>query len=303
MTAVAPPQSVVTRASHSWRKVGRGTEGGQQSRRIKMQPLSGIRKNARHWTVLLAATAVAAVASMSPAKADEAQAKAIFKAMSDYVSGQKAISFKFDSVLDVVTAEHQKLGLASSGTVAINRPDKIHATRTGGFADVEFAFDGNSVTLLGRNANAYAKVSATGSIDQLVDELRDKYHRPLPAADLLMSNPYEQLMPDVTDAKDLGSGVIRGVECDHLAFRTSEVDWQIWIAQGSRPYPCRYVITSSKVAGAPSYTIDVTDWKAGAEVASDSFSVTIPANAKQMNPADLPDFDEMAGIFKVKVEN
>ena len=81
------------------------------------------------------------------------------------------------------------------------------------------------------------RIEAPGTIDQLVDVLRDKYHRPLPAADLLMSDPYKELMPDVTDAKDLGSGVIHGVECDHLAFRTKEVDWQIWIAQGARPYP------------------------------------------------------------------
>jgi hypothetical protein len=117
-----------------------------------------------------------------------------------------------------------------------------------------------------------------------------------------MANPYEQLIPLVTDAKDLGSGVIGGVECDHLAFRTDEVDWQIWIAQGAKRYPCRYVITSSKVAGAPQYTIDVRGWKAGAEVASDNFAPAIPAGAKQMKAGDLPDFDELGGIFKIKQE-
>ena len=110
-------------------------------------------------------------------------------------------------------------------------------------------FDGKTLTLLGKNANLYAQVDAPGTIDQLVDVLRDKYHRPVPAADLLMSDPYKELMPLVTDVKDLGSGVIHGIECDHLAFRTKEVDWQIWIAQGARPYPCRYVITSKKVSG------------------------------------------------------
>jgi len=79
---------------------------------------------------------------------------------------------------------------------------------------------------LGKNANLYAQIEAPGTIDQLVDVLRDKYHRPVPAADLLMADPYKVLMPDVTDTKDLGSGVIRGTECDHLAFRTKEVDWQ-----------------------------------------------------------------------------
>lgn len=85
-------------------------------------------------------------------------------------------------------------------------------------------FDGKTLTLLGKDANLFAKVEEPGTIDQLVDVLRDKYHRPVPAADLLMSDPYGQLMPLVVDAKDLGSGVIHGVECDHLAFRTDEVD-------------------------------------------------------------------------------
>ena len=38
-----------------------------------------------------------------------------------------------------------------------------------------------------------------------IDELRDKFHRPLPGADLLMSDVYAQLMPLVRDVKDLGS--------------------------------------------------------------------------------------------------
>ena len=165
--------------------------------------------------------------------------------------------------------------MASSGTLTLDRPDKLHATRTGGFADVALAFDGSMLTLLVKNANAYAQVEEPGTMDNLVDQLRNKYNRPVPAADLLMSNVYDQLMPQVIDTKDLGSGVIGGVECDHLAFRTPEVDWQIWIAQGSRPYPCRYVITSPQVEGSPQYTIDVRAWKTGAEVASDLFKEAI----------------------------
>ena len=208
------------------------------------------------WVFMLTVVAIAGTTSLSAARADEAQAKSLFKAMSDYLAAQKAISFAYDSTLEVVTEKDQKLGLASSGTLTLNRPDKLHATRTGGFANVEMVYDGKTLTMLGKNA-AFAKAEEPGTIDQLVDVLRKKYDRPVPAADLLMSDPYKELMPLVVDAKDLGSGVIRGVECDHLAFRTDEVDWQIWIAQGDRPYPCRYVITSPKVKGSPQYTIDV----------------------------------------------
>jgi hypothetical protein len=112
-----------------------------------------------------------------------------------------------------------------------------------------------------------------------------------------MSNPYDQLMPLVKDAMDLGSGLIRGVECDHLAFRTEEVDWQIWTAQGERPYPCRYVITSKKTVGGPQYTIDVRAWKTGAEVASDDFKAEIPAGAKKVAPTEVGDLDELPTLF------
>ena len=51
-------------------------------------------------------------------------------------------------------------------------------------------------------------------------------------------------MEGVYDSKDLGSGVFNGTECDFLAFRKDEVDLQIWVAQGDRPYPCAFVVTS-----------------------------------------------------------
>ena len=254
-------------------------------------------KSAKMSAIVLA-VAVAGMASMSVARADEAQAKSLLKAMSDYLAAQKAISFDYDSNLEIVSTQQQKIGLASSGTLTLNRPDKLHATRKGGFANLEMVFDGKTLTLLGKNANLYAQVDAPGTIDQLVDVLRDKYHRPVPAADLLMSDPYKELMPLVTDVKDLGSGVIHGIECDHLAFRTKEVDWQIWIAQGARPYPCRYVITSKKVTGSPQYTLDITAWKAGTEVASDGFKLEIPADAKKLTADQVPDLDDIPGLFK-----
>jgi len=169
--------------------------------------------------------------------ADEADAKRILKSMSDYMAAQKSLSFEFDATLEVVTHDEQKLALASSGTVALKRPDKIRVTRAGGFADVEMSFDGKTLTLLGKNLNLYTQLDVPGTLDHLVDELKDTYHRPLPAADLLLSNSYDELMRDVVDVKDLGSGVIGGIECDYLAFRTNDVDWQIWIAQGKHPYP------------------------------------------------------------------
>ena len=231
------------------------------------------------------------------ARADDAYAKTQLKVMSDYLAAQKAISFGFDANYEVVTKDKQKLALASSGKITLNRPDKIRATRSGGFADVEMLFDGKMLTVLGKTANLYTQVDVPGTLDHLVDELRDKYHRPLPGADLLLSNVYDVLMADVVDAKDLGSGVIGGVECDHLAFRTNDVDWQIWIAQGKRPYPCRYVITTKLVDQAPQYSVQIRDWKTGGKVASDNFAFKNATSAKKIDLKDLPDAGDMPKQF------
>jgi hypothetical protein len=233
------------------------------------------------------------------ARADEAAAKSQLKAMSDYMAAQKVMSMSLDTSLEIVTKDKQKLLLASSGTVALSRPDKLRASRHGGFSDVEIVFDGKTLTLLGKDANVYGQADVPGTTDHLIDQLREKYRRPFPGADLLMSNSYDELMSDVIDVKDLGSGVIGGVECDHFAFRKKEVDFQIWIAQGASPYPCRYIITSKLITGEPQYSVQVSNWKAGNDVTPDDFSFKNSTGAKKVDLKDVSDTDELPAMFRV----
>jgi hypothetical protein len=246
-------------------------------------------------SVLLGALMV--TASFAPkALAGEVEARSILKAMTTYVAAQPAISFAYDSDLEVITQEQQRLTLASSGTVALVRPNRIRATRTGGFTNLETVFDGSTFTLLGKGANVYVQAPIQGSIDHLVDQLKDKYRRPLPAADLLLTRAYEELMDGVVNVKDLGSGVIGGVECDHLAFRKKDVDFQIWIAQGDRPYPCRYVITSKLVLGAPQYSVQLRNWQAGPSASSGNFAFVSPAGARKITFKELKAMKDMGEL-------
>lgn len=243
-------------------------------------------------------TVVLGLAMTSGVRAEEADAKRILKAMSDYIGTEQAISFGFDATLEVVTTDGQKLGLASSGTLNLNRPDKILFTRTGGVFDIELLFDGKMLTLLGKKFNAYTQVEVPGNLDHLVDELRNTYNRPLPAADLLLTNSYDELMLDVVDVKDLGTGVVGGVACDHLAFRKTAVDYQIWIAQGKDPYPCRYVITSTELNSGPQYTIQFRDWRTGGEVATVDYSFTNKTDAGKVDLKDLRGADDLPDNYK-----
>ena len=227
------------------------------------------------------------MAGSPPAEADQAQARRLLKAMTDYVGAQQSIAFDYDATLEVVTKDRQKLQLASSGMVSLVRPDKARTTRTGGFVDMETVFDGKTLTLFSKNRNVYTRVELPGSLDNLVNELQKKYDRPLPAADLFLTHAYDEITSDVTDVKDLGSGVVGGVECDYFAFRAKDVDWQIWVTQGAKPRPCRYVITSKGIADGPQYTVQLRNWRTGSEVAAPDFVFKPTAGAKQISIDEL----------------
>lgn len=240
---------------------------------------------------------VLALAAAGTAHADEEDAKRILKSMSDYLGSQAMLSFNYDATLEIMTTEDQILGLASSGSVALQRPDKIHVSRSGGFADVDMSFDGKTLTVFGKNVNQYAQVEVPGNITNLLEQLRTTYQRTLPAADLLLPDSYTMLMADVTDIKDLGSGVIGGKECDSLAFRSAEVDYQIWIAQGDAPHPCRYVITSKGEFSGLQYEVQFTDWQTGDDVGSVNFSFDNTTGATAVDLKDIKGGDELPDNF------
>ena len=228
-----------------------------------------------------------------PRHAHAQDASKVLKAMSDYLTSQKIISMAFDSDIEIITSELQKIQFTSSGQVLLNRPDKLRATRTGGYADVELVFDGKTATVLGKHLNAFAQADAPGSVDQLIDHLRDRYKVAMPGADLLLSRVYQELTAGVIDSKHIGQGVIDGIECEHLAFRTVDVDWQLWVEIGGRPIPRKYVITSKAVTGAPQYTLRIKDWKMDVQVAADTFAFKPPADARKVEFTALREIDEI----------
>src|SRR5664279_92701 len=150
--------------------------------------------------------AVALTVTVLAAAIPNAQAQdagKVLKAMTDYVTSQKIISITYDTDIEVVTNDLQKIQFASSGQMLLSRPDKVRASRIGGYADVELVFDGKMLTVLGRNLNAFAQADAAGSVDQLVARLRNEASVAVPGADLLLSSAYDELMMDVLDAKHI----------------------------------------------------------------------------------------------------
>jgi len=241
----------------------------------------------------VATAAVVLLAANSAARADD-PAK-ILKAMTDYLGAQNTLSASFDSDVEIITPELQKIQFPSSGQIKLNRPDKLRVRRTGGYADVELVYDGKALSVYGNNAKSYVQADVPGTVDQMVEAIQARTGVAMPGTDLLLSNAFEELMGTATDGRHIGLGVVDGVECEHLAFRGPDTDWQIWIETGAKPVPRKYVITSKTLAGAPQYSLRIRDWKTDAFADADTFVFKPPGDAARvgLDSGAMSEFDEL----------
>jgi hypothetical protein len=217
----------------------------------------------------------------------------IFKRMSDYIVSQGSIELTFNSDIEIITPQLEKIQFTNSGTALLSRPNNLYAHRTTAHADVKLFYDGKTVSIYEKKVNGYVQFDAPDSIDQFVEEMREGEGIALPGADLLLTNSYDVLIADTMEAKYIGRGVIDGRECEHLAFRNFDTDWQLWVQAGDKPIPCKMVITSKTMNSAPQYTLHVKSWNEVVAPEQDFFDFTPPAGAKELNHDALIGFDEL----------
>jgi hypothetical protein len=211
----------------------------------------------------------------------EADAAKILGQMSEYLGSLQRFSVDYDVETEVVSYDGQKLQFVSSGSMEVQRPDKLHASRKGAVADFELVLDGKVLSLFGKNMNAFYQVPAA-SIDEAINVLRNDVGFDAPGADLLSAKPLLQSETDTTGGTHVGMAFLDGVEVHHLAFRGKEVDWQLWVTESEKPLPLKYVITSKWVAASPEYSIEFRNWNTAPSIDDSSFVFTSPKDAKKL---------------------
>ncbi len=215
------------------------------------------------------------------------QALAILKRMTDYLAGLKQFSVETRSSIDAVLTSGQKLQFDNGVTATVQRPNKLHARRKGDLLNQAFYYDGKSLSLSNPDDRYYATVAAPATLEDMLDFARTKLGVFVPAGDLLYKNAFELLTQDVKSGFIVGKSIVGGVRCDHLAFRGPEVDWQIWIEEGAKPLPRKYLITSTQDPGSPQFTILMSDWNTAPQLTDFAFAFTPPKGARKIDFLEL----------------
>jgi hypothetical protein len=222
-------------------------------------------------------------AKKEAAPAIEPRAVEVLKRMSTYLASLPKLSFHVDTSRELVTDDGMKVQFHASANIFLSRPDKLRADWLRGTSEASVFYDGKAFAVQRKGAEYYATAPAPPTVDQAIDVLRDKLQVDAPAADFLFSDPFAVLTKEVQAGAYLNTDNIDGTQCDHLIFRGTEVDWQVWIETGAKPVPRKLVITSKKLKGQPQLEASLSKWDVAPELAADLFKFTPPAGATQID--------------------
>jgi hypothetical protein len=225
-------------------------------------------------SVGLPADALAQAPGVDPAAVQK------FKRMTEFVDGLPQFSVNTQSVIEELRFSGHRVDFDLSAKVTVKRPNKLVALRSGQVANEQLFYDGKTLALFRPSDNTYASATAPDSIERMVDFARETVGILLPAADLIYRGAFPLMMQDVSLAAVVGQTVIGGVKCDHLLFSRPGVDFQIWIAEGKQPWPCKYVVTETDTPTRLSITTFMNGWNTKPAVDDARFRFVPPEGAK-----------------------
>jgi hypothetical protein len=197
------------------------------------------------------------------------------------LSAAKAFTFKAEVWSDAVVGGH-KVATTKTVEAQVRRPDRVQMEVRSPKRSRGFWYDGKSLTLLDRAHNLYGSVAVPDTIDKVLDAANDKYGIIFPLEDLLVNDPYASASAAIKGGAYFGKVTILGTPCQHIAFSTDKVDWQLWIQDGPNPLPRKLVITYKQEDTAPQFTAIFSDWKLKSSLPDKTFVFTPPKGSSKI---------------------
>jgi len=225
-------------------------------------------------SVLVCTGALAEPPAVDPAAVQK------IKRMFDFLDAQQQFSVETQSIVEEIRFSKHRVDYDLTANVVVKRPNKLSAVRTGELMNERLFYDGKTLTLYRPSDKTYASATAPDTIERMIDFARETVGILLPAADLVYRGAYPLMMQDVSLAAVVGKATIGGVNCDHLLFSRPGVDFQIWIAAGDKPWPCKYVVTETDTPTKLSITTFLSGWNFNPVVQDARFTFVPPKDAR-----------------------
>lgn len=203
--------------------------------------------------------------------------------MARTLGAAERFSVSLHAAYDVVQDNGQKIEFGEIREIELQRPDKIRvAESTGDGSQDLILFDGKSITVQDGATSVFAQAPQPGDIDDSVKYFVRDLQMRMPLAPLLLKDFAGELQRRVRSIDYVGLTDILGTPAHHIAARTAQADFQVWIAQGAQPTPLRIVMSYPASEGHPQFRADFSKWDLSPTFAADRFEFTPSAEAQQI---------------------
>jgi hypothetical protein len=209
-------------------------------------------------------------------------ALSLLKRATDKLSAARSFTFKSTSSVEVISPVGHVINYYSTAEVAVQRPNKLAAKKTGDGPSFDLFYDGKTFGAVDPKLKLYAEMAAPPTLDALIPEVLGRTGIHFPYADVLYSDVYAAVTKDLTHAYWVGKTTVGGVECDHLAFAGPGVEWQIWLGPEKDPLPRRLAVTYLNVERQPRFLVDFSDWNLKASLSEKRFEFKKPTGLNRI---------------------
>jgi hypothetical protein len=218
----------------------------------------------------------------APAPIMEQRALDRLKRMSDTLKAAKAFTVRSRSTVEAPAKTGQYVTLFGTSEVALLRPNKLRVKVTGEVPNFDFYYEGTNMAALAAQNNVYSIDQAPATIDELLNIVEDKSDIHFAAADVLFSDPYAMLTKDLTSAFVVGPAIVDGSPCEHLAFKSRGVHWEIWVDTSQIALPRCLAVTYAAAENLPRFLVEFSNWNLQPRLTADSFVFTPASNARKI---------------------
>jgi hypothetical protein len=222
------------------------------------------------------------------------KAMEILKASCDKLAAAGSMSFTALAAYEVTSLAGPPIIYGRIYEATLQRPDKLKVLTLGDGPVTEFYDDGKVMMSFHPAENLVAVTDAPPTIDAALKKIYDVAGTYFPFTDVVVSNPWKDLVDGLTTAFYLGeSRLIGGTTTDVIAYEAWGVFIQVWIGKEDRlPRMIRAMFYDDPLN--LRHSVEFTNWRLNPAVAGDGFTTAKAADAARIpfgNPrmkSDLP---------------
>ena len=193
-----------------------------------------------------------------------------------------AFSFHAEVLFDQVLPSAVKVQYAGAIDFAVQRPDQLAIDFHSDLGGKQLWYQKDTLTIFDPPHMMYATLTTPDSIDQMLDQVAATHKLKLPLSNLAYSDPCLRLQKQIIFGTYVGVNDVNGVDCYHLAFSSSKIDLQLWLARSGKPVPRKLVINYRTEPASPEFIAVLSDWKFPKRISQSAFHQRVPKSAKRI---------------------